>query len=192
MFLQYGWLDGMVGFEIKLPQNRFVSDVVYEYLKTTYQSGPLYHDHTEAIPDQISAGDNYYNHNLYCGWQHWGQAIGNPLFSSPLYNHTADLTFTSNRFKSHHLAIAGQPLPFLSYRMFYSHQRSLGTYNTPFYRAHTSHDLLLDVTWSPERLGKLRTSGLHVGAAFAFDRGSLIGNNTGFQLTISKTGLLTK
>ena len=165
MFLQYGWLDGMVGFEIKLPQNRFVSDVVYEYLKTTYQSGPLYHDHTEAIPDQISAGDNYYNHNL---------------------------TFTSNRFKSHHLAIAGQPLPFLSYCMFYSHQRSLGTYNTPFYRAHTSHDMLLDVTWSPERLGKLRTSGWHVGAAFAFDRGSLIGNNTGFQLTISKTGLLTK
>ena len=130
--------------------------------------------------------------DLYCGWQHWGQAIGNPFFSSPLYNHTADLTFTSNRFKSHHLAIAGQPLPFLSYRMFYSHQRSLGTYNTPFYRAHTSHDLVLDVTWSPERLGKLRTSGWHVGAAFAFDRGSLIGNNTGFQLTISKTGLLTK
>lgn len=78
MFLQYGWLDGMVGIEATLPKNRFVDHIVYEFVKTTYQSGPIYHDHTPEIKDQISGQDNYYNHNMYAGWQHWGQALGNP------------------------------------------------------------------------------------------------------------------
>ena len=26
--------------------------------------------------EQISAKDNYYNHYLYQGWQHWGMGIG--------------------------------------------------------------------------------------------------------------------
>lgn len=66
-----------------------VTTLVYEFLRTTDQSGAIYHDHTEAIPDQISARDNYYNHGLYTGWQHWGQAIGNPLFTSPCTTTTA-------------------------------------------------------------------------------------------------------
>lgn len=191
MFLQYGWLDGMVGIEAHLPKNRFVDNVVYEYVKTTYQSGPVYHDTTNEIPDQISGVDNYYNHNLYAGWQHWGQAMGNVFFTSPLYNHNADLTFASNRFKAHHIGISGKPSDVLQYRMLYSHLRSLGTYAVPYDRARTNHSFMLELAYNPTHLGKLATKGWGLKAAFAMDRGDLLNDNTGLQITISKTGLLT-
>lgn len=191
MFFQYGWLDGLLGIEFELPDNRAVSSLVYEYIKTTYQSGPVYHDHTEGIPDQISGVDNYYNHNLYAGWQHWGQAIGNPLFISPLYNHNGSFTFTGNRFRAHHIGIGGNPTNMLHYRLLYTHERSLGTYATPFDKARTTSSFLAEAHLSPTRLGKCDLTGWHLGLALGFDHGSLLGNNLGFQLTISKTGLLT-
>ncbi|MEG1546838.1 MAG: capsule assembly Wzi family protein, partial [Bacteroides sp.] len=80
MFGEYGWKDCLAGVEFTLPKNPIVSSFVYEYLGTKDQAGPAYHDTTESIPDQISAIDSYYNHGIYTGWQHWGQAIGNPLF----------------------------------------------------------------------------------------------------------------
>lgn len=192
MFLQYGWLDGMVGIEANLPHNPIVDNVVYEYVKTTYQSGPVYHDHTDAIADQISGVDNYYNHNIYAGWQHWGQAMGNVFFTSPLYNHNADLTFTSNRFKAHHLGLRGCPLPTLQYKLLYSHLRSLGTYGIPFDHTRTNNSMLLEIAYSPQHIGKLKTQGWNFKAAFAMDRGDLLNDNTGFQFTISKIGLLTR
>lgn len=191
MFFEYGWLDGLIGIEAQLPHNPIVDALVYEYIKTTYQSGPVYHDHTSTIPDQISGCDNYYNHNLYPGWQHWGQAIGNPLFTTPLYNHNGSLTFASNRFKAHHFAIQGQPTSEIGYRMLYTHERSVGTYASPFYVAKTMDSFMAEVIYSPLKLGRLNTDGWQLKAAFAIDRGDLIGKNTGFQFTLSKSGLLT-
>lgn len=192
MFLQYGWLDGLVGVEVHPPKNPVVSGLVYEFVKTTYQSGPVYHDHTEGIPDQISGVDNYYNHNLYPGWQHWGQAMGNPLFISPLYNGNGSLTFTGNRFKAHHVGLEGSPTRAVRYRVLYTHERSLGTYANPYDEARTTHSFLAELSLSPERLGRLRTAGWNLTASFALDHGDLLGNNTGFQIGITKTGLLTK
>lgn len=128
---------------------------------------------------------------MYAGWQHWGQALGNPLFVSPLYNHTADLTFTSNRFRAHHIGFSGNPTETLHYRLLYTHQRSLGTYSLPFDHARTLNSFMAEVGYAPQRIGKLHTKGWQVKAAFALDRGSLLQNNTGFQFSLSKTGLLT-
>lgn len=192
MFFQYGWRDGLVGVELQLPENPVVSGLVYEYLKTTYQSGPLYHDQTSALPDQVSGADNYYNHNLYAGWQHWGQAMGNPLFVSPLYNRNGHFTFTANRFKAHHVGLNGQPLPGLNYRVLYTHERSLGNYGSAQLEAQTNHSFLAEVRYAPARIGKLKLQGWGLGLAAAFDRGDLLGNNTGFQLTLTKTGFLTR
>ena len=52
-----------------------------EYLYTKYQSGPIYHDHTRLLSEHVCGLDNYYNHNLFTGWQHWGQAMGHPLYT---------------------------------------------------------------------------------------------------------------
>lgn len=191
MFFEYGWKDGLYGVEIQFPQNPVISGLVYEHLNTTYQSGPLYHDHTPTIPDQISGVDNYYNHNLYAGWQHWGQTLGNPLFISPLYNKNGDLTFTANRFKAHHLGISGQPLPQLSYRLLYTHERSIGNYGSTQTEAQITNSFLAEAHFNPEKIGRLNTKGWGASIAVAFDKGDLLGDNLGFSLTITKSGLLT-
>lgn len=192
MFFEYGWRDGLIGAELTLPKNRIASSIVYEYIGTDYQSGPVYHDHTDAIPDQVSGKDNYYNHNLYQGWQHWGQAIGNPLYISPLYNHNGELTFTGNRFTAHHIGICGDPLPGLHYRLLYSYMANKGRYEAPYADVRYGNSFLCEINYRLQKSGRIRADGWSVGAAFALDRGTLPANNTGFQITLCKTGILTR
>lgn len=191
MFWQYGWKDGLYGLELSLPKNRFASTVVYEYVYTKYQSGPVYHDHTEAVPDQISASDNYYNHGIYSGWQHWGQAIGNPLILSPIYNDDGSLKFRCNRLAAHHIGISGDPCQSLHYRLLFSYSQQLGTYDIPFDSKKYQRSFLCEVTYSPARIGCLSIKGWEATAAIALDCGSQTGDNKGFRLSISKTGLFS-
>ena len=128
MFGEYGWKDCLAGMEITLPRNPVLASFVYEYLGTKDQSGPIYHDHTPDIPDQISARDNYYNHNIYTGWQHWGQAIGNSLLTSPIYNQDGSIEFKNNRILAHHVGFSGQPVQDINYKVLVSHSRNWGTY----------------------------------------------------------------
>ena len=193
MFFEYGkWKDGLIGVEVKLPKNRFVDNIVYEHMNATDQSGPIYHDHTPEIPDQISGRDNYYNHYIYVGWHNFGQAMGNPLYISPLYNHNNSLHFTSNIFKANHIGLSGTPTPWLAYRFLYTHIRSLGTMDKPFNEGYITNSVMAEVAFAPSHIRKVNTKGWTAKVAFGLDRGELIGNNTGFQFTISKTGLLKK
>ena len=192
MFFQYGWLDGMVGLEVQLPKNRLAHTLVYEYIKSDYQAGPVYHDHTAQLPDQVSGRDNYYNHNLYPGWQHWGQAMGNPLFTSPLYAATGDLTFPSNRFVAHHVGIQGMPVEGLNYRLLLSYATHLGTYTDPYLQRKYMTSGLMELNYNFNHFKKLQHKGWEATATFAFDRGKQVGNNLGVAFSIKKTGFLLK
>ncbi len=186
MFFQYGWQDGLMGAEVELPQNPFVSTVLYEYMNTTYQAGPVYHDHTAEIPDQISGIDNYYNHSYFSGWHNWGQAIGNPLYTSPIYDRSGKLTFTSNRFKAHHFGLSGTPASWLHYRLMYTYMAHLGTYASPYMNTKYDNSFLLELSLrSPwKNINALKNCQAKI--AFGLDRGSQLGNNTGIQLSLQK------
>ena len=115
--------------------------------------------------------------------QHWGQVLGNPLYRSPAYNTDGSLRVADNRFVAWHMGIEGTPLPHLDYRVLVSWQRGYGTYDEPFTYPHHNTSLLAEATYQFKR-------GWAVKGAFGFDRGSLLGNNHGLQVTISKRGLL--
>lgn len=181
MFFEYGWKDGLMGLELTLPQNPIASTLLYEFINTTYQSGPIYHDNTSAVPDQISAIDDYYNHGLYSGWQHWGQAMGNPFFTSPLYREDGIMKFIGNRFKVHHFGVQGNPWRGLHYRILYSYMSNWGTYQRPYDDVKYMNNFLLEGSYD-------FADGWSVSAAFGLDRGQQIGDNTGFQLTLKKSG----
>lgn len=183
MFFDYQWKDCLVGVEVNLPKNPFVSTIVYEYLYTKDQSGAAYWDHTAEIPEQISGRDNYYNHSIYTGWQHWGMGIGNPLIISPIYNDDGTIMFKNNRVISHHIGIGGQPLDQLSYRLLFSHTRSWGTYDSPLDDVMKNINGLVEVTYSPKQL-----PGVSGTLAFGADRGALLGHSNGVMLTLRKTG----
>lgn len=185
MFLDYTWRDMLLGVEAHLPANRWVDAIVYEYLYTKDQAGPVYWDHTPEIPEQVSGRDQYYNHGIYTGWQHWGMGIGNPLLISPIYNEDGVITFKHNRIKGHHLGFEGSPMSMLRYRVLLSYTRSWGTYDRPTKRIERNLNSLVELTVAPPKL-----AGWSASLAIGSDGGSMLGPSFGAMLSIKKIGIL--
>ena len=183
MFGEYGWKDCLAGVEITLPKNPVISGFVYEYISTKDQTGAVYWDHTPEIPEQVSGADNYYNHSIYTGWQHWGMGIGNPLVMSPIYNTDGDISFKSSRMQGHHFGIMGTPCADLQYRVLLSVTRNWGTYGVPFYEIKKNGNALVELTYTPHQL-----KGWDFTASLGVDRGGMLGKSVGGMLTIRKTG----
>lgn len=193
---QYGVQDHIIGIEGKLPKNPFVSRVLIEHLSTRNQSGAIYHDQTASIPDKMNGKDNYYNHKLYCGWQHWGMGIGNPLITSPLYRDAFekngsfmndDIYFYNNRVKAWHIGLTGDPHPELHWRLLVSLTENWGTYTEPLKRKQFQQYCMAEATWSPKW-----SKGWNGSLALGYDHGRVIGNSVGCQLKIQKSFDLVK
>ena len=185
-YLLYDFKDIMLGAEFNLKYDQWINDVVVEYIYSKYQSGPIYHDHTITIPDHIGGKDNFYNHYIYTGWQHWGQVIGNPLYRSPIYNEDGTIEVKDSRFMAFHLGISGRPFNRFSYRVLASWQEGLGTYNEPYDKKQNNVSFLVEGRYA---FGGHLLKGWSVKGGYAMDFGKILGNNYGFQLTIAKTGL---
>ena len=183
-YLIYKLKDMLLGVEIKLKNSRWISDIVAEYIYTKYQSGPIFHDHTLNISDHIGGNDNFYNHHIYTGWQHWGQVMGNPLYRSPIYNTTGRIEVENNRFMAFHLGIDGHPSPTLDYRLLATWQDGQGTYLNPYPSPRHNLSLMAEATY---RFTANPLRGCSIKAAFGLDHGKIYGNNYGMQITISKT-----
>ena len=180
----YGLKDIMIGLELNLKKNDWLNAVVLEYLCTKNQSGPVYHDHTQYISTHLGGMDDYYNHHLYTGWQHWGQVIGNPLYLSPLYQDNT-IEVGNNRFVAWHLGLSGHPIKNLDYRVLATWQRSFGSY---YYLPPTPVE---NVSLLAEASYALRNGWL-VKGALAMDNGKLRGESYGVQLSVIKTGIIGK
>ena len=189
--LLYSPKDMMLGAEMAFKQGRWIDRLVVEYLYSKYQSGPIYHDHTSGMADHIGGKDNYYDHYIYPGWQHWGQVIGNPLYLSPLYNQETGsegqgaIEIGNSRFVALHAGITGEPFPRLRYRLLGTWQEGLGTYERPWLKKHHDVSVMGEVAYRFDE-GWLR--GLSLKGAVGMDAGGIMGHNYGFQLTITKTG----
>lgn len=184
-FFLYDFKDMMLGAELHLKQIDWLNRIVVEYLYTKYQSGPVYHDHSPFISSHLGGRDDYYNHHLFTGWQHWGQVLGNPLYRSPLYNDDGTIKVADNRFVAWHLGVSGQPLAPLHYRLLATYQTGLGTYLDPFTGRQYNLSLLGEASWQFPHDWLVR-------CALAMDKGKLLGDNYGFQVSIIKTGILTR
>lgn len=186
-YLLYDFKDIMLGAELDFKYDGWINGIVFEYIYTKYQSGPIYHDHTPSISDHIGGVDNFYNHGLHSGWQHWGQVIGNPLYRSPIYNEDGTVRVADNRFMAFHLGVDGRPFDGFSYRVLASWQEGLGTYDEPYDDIHHNVSFLVEGRYSFSRRA---LAGWSIKGGYAMDFGKILGHNHGFQLTVAKTGLL--
>ena len=181
----YDLKDMMLGAELKLKHFDWLNDIVVEYLYTKYQSGPVYHDRTPNESTHIGGRDNYYNHYLFTGWQHWGQVMGNPLYRSPLYNDNGQIAVQNNRFVAWHLGLSGDPLDNLHYRVLATYQKGWGTYDYMLPDPQENVSLLAEAAYTFADHSPLK--GWTVKAALGMDSGKLLGDNFGGQLTVSKS-----
>lgn len=189
-YLVYDLKDWLIGFEYKYRQDSWLNSIVLEYMYTKYQSGPIYHDHTITIADHIGGQDNFYDHYIYTGNQHWGQAMGNPLFRSPIYNEDGTISFKDNRFVAYHLGLAGTPNEYLNWRFLATYQEGLGTYNRPYNDKHHTVSLLAETSYLLHSISHKWLNGISLKAAYGMDFGAILGGiNYGFQFTISKSGI---
>lgn len=183
-YFLYDLKDWMLGGELNLKYGTWLRDIVLEYVYTKYQSGPIYHDHSPGRQEHVSGIDNYYNHYIFTGWQHWGQAIGSPLYRSPIYNDNGQLRFENNRFVAWHLGFGGQPTERLAYRVLATRLTGYGTYDNPYDRKHHATSLMVEADYRLPRQWNVR-------GAVGLDFGEVYGYNRGFQLTISKSGIFS-
>lgn len=183
LFLEHGWHDMLLGVAITLPQNRIVDRVLYEYIYTKDQSGAVYSDSSAEIPEQVSGRDDYYNHYMYPGWQHWGMGMGNPLLISPIYNDGPSLQFRHTRIQGHHVGLLGSPTGEIDYKILLSFTRSWGTYPDPLPSVQHNFNALLEVGYAPRRI-----NGWSFRLGLGTDSGNILNKSVGAMLTIRKTG----
>lgn len=129
-------------------KKRWVSDVVYEFIYTMKQSGPLHE--RPATPEEkakqdpndpwygyvlLNGEDDYFNNEEYCsGWTHHGRTIGLPLITpwgtkAGKWNRR-DITMgvENNRIRAHHLGISGMLFRQVPYRLMLTYSDNFGTY----------------------------------------------------------------
>lgn len=186
-YLLYSLKDMMLGAELKLKEATWLNDIVFEYIYTKYQSGPIYHDRNQNISDHIGGIDDYYNHYIYTGWQHWGQVMGNPLYRSPIYNEDGTIEVKNNRFYAFHMGLSGDPSENLHYRLLATYQKGFGRYHQPFRDPQESLSLLAEAAFHFPEDSKLYGWSLKAGCGV--DLGQTYGKNYGLQITVAKTGM---
>ncbi|MBQ8220725.1 MAG: hypothetical protein IJZ31_05910 [Bacteroidaceae bacterium] len=177
------WRDGLYGLEFTAPQNRIINTIVYEYLTSRDQSGPILQNPSGDMSGQAGGMDWYYIHTYYQSWQHWGMSICNPHTLSPLYNEEPTLTMPNQRLRSHHIGFDGQPTNTLHYRFMGSWSKHWGSLEDPLPTPLTQLSLMGELTYIP-----LKWRGWQFTGALALDRSLLIGNNFGGMITIRKIG----
>lgn len=180
--VQYGIYDHLLGFEVQLPQNPYVRHFLVEHLSTKDQSGAVYHDVTASLPDHFAGRDDYYNHGIYTGWQHWGMSLGTPLLLSPIYNADHEMRFKSNRMQAWHVGLDGSIGREIDWRAMATWTSDWGTYDHPLDDVIHQQHYLLEATYRPQHL-----SGWRFSLAGGYSHGKLLGNTVGATLTVRKS-----
>ena len=189
-------------------KNKWITDVVYEYHYTRYQSGSVHDD--EFIDGEYRpwhkglhylGGDNYFNNGQYkSGWTYFGRTIGYPLFfpAGTKDNTWSDLHIVkgveNNRLRAHHIGISGKLFRKAPYRLLLTYSRNYGTYTHQY-----AGECAYQKPWGSVKETALRqfSAGFQGEVPFAMrfgmlnilygvyaDAGQVLGNKAGFSLGI--------
>ena len=197
--------DGLWGFYIhSLDKRKPINGFVYEFIKTTNQSGP-YNDYwllngvrylypiAGGEHHEAGGNDNYFNHGIYrAGWTYNNMTIGTPLITSPLINHGDQSDYiTNNKIIAHHFAFEGGYNRFY-YKLFYTYSLNFGTNSYylingiyPVSDAKYQHSLMIQAN-----LSRTLPWGLDLKVTLGIDKGKMFGDNAGIMVSLIKTGML--
>ncbi|MDL2231404.1 capsule assembly Wzi family protein [Porphyromonadaceae bacterium OttesenSCG-928-L07] len=183
-------------------KNRWISDIIYEFVYTKYQSGRFHdRDATEEEKKQQNEGDYYYgkivlggndeyfnNGEYKSGWTLYGRTIGTPLITPNAPNENGIvLGVYNNRVLGHHIGIKGVAFGKVPYKAMLTYTLNYGRYNFPLAdntsQAQYSFGLEAEI---PE----IKRIPLRFDIGIYGDTGKLLSNNFGVTLKISKKGVI--
>lgn len=129
-------------------KDRWVSDIVYEFHYTMYQSGPIHDNELDEKGNPIpwrpglnfTGGDNYFNNSGFpSGWTYFGMTVGTPLFfpsgtrdGTWCGNNVPTAGVENNRLKAHHLGLSGKFFKKIPYRLMATYSLCYGLYHAPY------------------------------------------------------------
>ena len=177
--------DGLYGVEYTSAHNGLIEGAVIEYIDLMNQSGPMHWAPADfennPILGQATGADDYYNNYFYCGYQHYGMALGSPLIRSAIYSTDGYLRITDNRLRGFHAAITGHLTPDVQYWLKAGYRRSLGTPFVPLLEPRSTTSVSVEARYEfADRL-----QGLSVHGQVAGDFGKLLGDNFGVMVKIA-------
>ena len=183
-------IDGLWGIEWQPKNLPWLRAVVFEYLNTRDQSGPMHFiwfDHGK-YPGVGGGNDDYYNNQEYkTGFAYFNRGIGSPLIISPEYNEDGSLGFKNNRVRDWHVGAEGSISATLDYRILFTVMNGWGRHSEPFPEKRNGTASLIGLTYKHPKL-----KGWQFEGAASLDTGSLPGENFGFQVKVSKRGVLKR
>ncbi len=170
--------DGLWGLSVATPFP-YVSGFLYEYFKTSNQSG-AFHDRDGVV---YGGGDSYFSNSIYRnGWTYKGYTIGHPLIISPVALPDGATSPYVNRMRSHHFGVKGSAGGY-RYRALATFTRLYDRYEHPTDTRNRA--FLLEVSKHVEALW-----GLDLKLSLAADTGTQFGDSYGVMFTIVKSGLV--
>jgi len=196
--------DGINTFSFSFDdKNRWVSDILYEYTYTMYQSGPINIEQgIEGIdPEDYSTKgvDDYFNNGAYrTGWTYYGRVFSSPLFfptgtqNGSWTSATMTLGVENNRIKAHHFAVSGRLFKSHPYRLLLTFSKNYGIYSRPYTGESQYMKKWGTVKETPlhqfsaafNGLVRLPVKGLSAMYGVYFDSGEVLRNNLGVSLGV--------
>jgi hypothetical protein len=184
----YNGADGIWGMQVESPNTTWLKNIVFEFITTKHQSGPMHFiefDH-DKYPGLGGGNDDYYNNGEYTtGASYFNRAIGSPLILSPEYNEKGKIGFRNNRINSWHIGAEGEINPQISYRFLLTAMESWGRASMPFLKTKTAVASITEINYTDPRL-----EGWQFKGAVSFDNGNMLEKNLGFSFSVRKTGVL--
>jgi len=184
--------DGLWGIYYETNHSlRLIKGVLYEWLYTDHQSGPLH-----SLELELAGNDNYFNHGGYSsGWSAYRRSIGTPFITSPILNNplfTPDKTtdhdhkFSNNRVNVHHIGIMGNFSEKTEYKILgsFSTNKGLHDYDGNNWRPDFYRILSPRNQWSfrADLKHLWQKLNLETSLSLAADIGEMYGNNFGMML----------
>ena len=174
--------DGLWGvvYENRQKHKPIVKSALYEFLRTTDQSGK-YHD---IDGENVGGNDNYFNNYLYkSGWTFDSYTIGTPMITSPIMNNKENIRMFNNKVIAHQLGVKGWLLNNLHYRALMTYSINYGTNSSPFEPAKKEYSVLTEFNYKlpeqPDWQFKMKV---------AADFGDMYGKNFGVFFGVTKKG----
>lgn len=170
--------DGLSGFSLKTKDSeRYVNHFIFEFLHTTWQSGPI-----PTLPGVIKKkeNDNYFGNYIYrSGWTYHKMILGTPLITSPILNEDGSERILNSRVQAFHLGIGGMLMK-LNYYSFFTYSINKGTYMIPIDPQKNQFSWYFETTIPSIWLG------IDLNIMLAADFGNMYGNNLGVNFIFSK------
>ena len=178
--------DGLWGIYLRSSdKHNLITGLVYEFIKTTNQSGPYNLNPTDpSDTHEYGGNDNYFNHWVYqAGWTYDNMTIGTPLITSPAVLHGDPVEYIrNNKVIAHHFAFEGV-YNHLVYKLFYTYSLNYGTNYYPFSAFKSQHSVMLHTN-----LVNTLPWGIDLNVTLGMDKGKMYGNNVGIMISLVKSG----